>query len=122
MKSKFKTAFAAAALSLSAVAAYADNIVEIAAADDRFSTLVAAVTAAGLAETLSGPGPFTVYAPVNDAFAALPDGTVEAHVEGPQAAVDRMIAAMHDGPPRAAPDTVDAEQTSAQGYDRFERR
>lgn len=48
----------------------------------------------------------------------LPDGTVE----GPQAAVDRMIAAMHDGPPRAAPDTVDAEQTSAQGYDHFERR
>ena len=45
--------------------------------DDRFTTLVAAVTAAGLAETLSGPGPFTVYAPVNDAFAALPDGTVE---------------------------------------------
>jgi len=77
MKSKFKTAFAAAALSLSSVAAYADNIVEIAAADDRFSTLVAAVTAAGLAETLSGPGPFTVYAPVNDAFAALPEGTVE---------------------------------------------
>ena len=37
----------------------------------------AAVTAAGLAETLSGPGPFTVFAPVNDAFAALPDGTVE---------------------------------------------
>lgn len=37
----------------------------------------AAVAAAGLAETLSGPGPFTVYAPVNDAFAALPAGTVE---------------------------------------------
>lgn len=77
MKSKFKTAIAAAVLSFSAVAAQADNIVEIAAADDRFSTLVAAVTAAGLAETLSGPGPFTVYAPVNDAFAALPEGTVE---------------------------------------------
>lgn len=52
----------------------------------------------------------------------LPDGTVKAHVEGPQAAVDRMIAAMHDGPARAAPDTVDAEQTGAQGYERFERR
>lgn len=77
MKSKFKTAIAAAALTVSAAAAHADNIVEIASADDRFSTLVAAVTAAGLAETLSGPGPFTVYAPVNDAFAALPEGTVE---------------------------------------------
>lgn len=77
MTLKFKTAFAAAALSFSAFTAQASNIVEIAAGDDRFSTLVAAVTAAGLAETLSGPGPFTVYAPVNDAFAALPEGTVE---------------------------------------------
>ena len=72
-----KTAFGGlAALCLSSAAA-AQNIVEIAAGDDRFSTLVAAVTAADLAETLSGPGPFTVYAPVNDAFAALPEGTVE---------------------------------------------
>lgn len=55
----------------------ADNIVEIASADARFSTLVAAVSAAGLAETLQGAGPFTVYAPLNDAFAALPEGTVE---------------------------------------------
>ena len=58
-------------------AAVASSIVDVAAGDERFSTLVAAVTAAGLAETLSGPGPFTVYAPVNDAFAALPAGTVE---------------------------------------------
>jgi len=65
-----------AALCLSTAAA-AQNIVEIAVGDERFSTLVAAVTAAGLAETLSGPGPFTVYAPVNDAFAALPEGTVD---------------------------------------------
>ena len=55
----------------------ANTIVDIAASDDRFSTLVAAVSAAGLVETLQGPGPFTVYAPVNDAFAALPEGTVE---------------------------------------------
>lgn len=77
MKMNLKTTAAAVALSLAASAATADNIVEIAAADDRFSTLVAAVTAAGLAETLSGPGPFTVFAPLNDAFAALPAGTVE---------------------------------------------
>jgi uncharacterized surface protein with fasciclin (FAS1) repeats len=56
---------------------HAQSITEIAAADARFTTLVAAVTAAGLAETLAGPGPFTVFAPVNDAFAALPAGTVE---------------------------------------------
>lgn len=68
---------AALALTVSATTANAANIVEIAAGDERFSTLVAAVGAAGLADALSGPGPFTVYAPVNDAFAALPEGTVE---------------------------------------------
>ncbi|SHJ48343.1 Uncaracterized surface protein containing fasciclin (FAS1) repeats [Shimia gijangensis] len=71
------TTLAAAAFSVAGTFANASNIVEIAAGDERFSTLVAAVSAAGLAETLSGPGPFTVYAPVNDAFAALPAGTVE---------------------------------------------
>lgn len=69
-------ALTAAALSLS-TAASAANIVEIASGDERFSTLVAAVSAAGLVETLQGEGPFTVYAPVNDAFDALPAGTVE---------------------------------------------
>lgn len=72
-----KTLAAATALTIAAGAATANTIVDIAVADERFSTLVAAVTAADLAETLSGPGPFTVYAPVNDAFAALPSGTVE---------------------------------------------
>jgi uncharacterized surface protein with fasciclin (FAS1) repeats len=53
------------------------NIVEIASENTNFSTLVAAVGAAGLAETLSGDGPFTVFAPTNEAFAKLPAGTVE---------------------------------------------
>jgi len=53
------------------------NIVEIASGNEDFSTLVAAVVAAGLAETLSGTGPFTVFAPTNAAFAKLPAGTVE---------------------------------------------
>jgi transforming growth factor-beta-induced protein len=55
----------------------AQTIVEIAAEDGRFSTLVAAVQAAGLAETLSGEGPFTVFAPTDEAFAALPEGTLD---------------------------------------------
>jgi transforming growth factor-beta-induced protein len=55
----------------------AGTIVEIAAGNPTFSTLVTAVKAAGLAETLSGKGPFTVFAPTNAAFAALPKGTVE---------------------------------------------
>jgi uncharacterized surface protein with fasciclin (FAS1) repeats len=53
------------------------TVVDVAAGDENFSTLVTAVQAAGLAETLSGEGPFTVFAPVNDAFAALPAGTVD---------------------------------------------
>jgi uncharacterized surface protein with fasciclin (FAS1) repeats len=53
------------------------TIVDVAVANDDFSTLVAAVTAAGLVETLSGTGPFTVFAPTNAAFEALPEGLVE---------------------------------------------
>jgi len=52
------------------------NIVEVAVANENFTTLVAAVKAADLVETLSGNGPFTVFAPTNDAFAKLPAGTV----------------------------------------------
>ncbi|MFN4101456.1 MAG: fasciclin domain-containing protein [Pararhodobacter sp.] len=53
------------------------NIVENAVNSADHTTLVAAVVAAGLADTLSSPGPFTVFAPVNSAFAALPAGTVD---------------------------------------------
>jgi uncharacterized surface protein with fasciclin (FAS1) repeats len=53
------------------------SVVDVAAGDDRFETLVQAVQAADLAETLSGEGPFTVFAPTDDAFAKLPEGTVE---------------------------------------------
>jgi uncharacterized surface protein with fasciclin (FAS1) repeats len=63
------------------VHAYGDkpkqNIVEVASAAGTFKTLVAAVTAADLAGTLSGEGPFTVFAPTDEAFAKLPAGTVE---------------------------------------------
>jgi uncharacterized surface protein with fasciclin (FAS1) repeats len=59
-------------------AMFADkNIVENAVNSADHTTLVAAVQAAGLVETLSGEGPFTVFAPTNEAFAALPDGTVD---------------------------------------------
>ena len=53
------------------------NIVENAAQSKDHTTLVAAVKAAGLVDTLSGPGPFTVFAPTNEAFSALPAGTVD---------------------------------------------
>ena len=54
------------------------TIADIAVADGRFTTLAAAPEAAGLVETLKGEGPFTVSAPTNEAFARLPEGTVEA--------------------------------------------
>ena len=57
------------------------NIVETAVSNGSFNTLVAAVKAAGLVETLSGTGPFTVFAPVDAAFAALPAGTVDTLVK-----------------------------------------
>jgi uncharacterized surface protein with fasciclin (FAS1) repeats len=57
------------------------NIVENAVASSVHTTLVAAVTAAGLVDALSGPGPFTVFAPTNDAFGKLPAGTVESLVK-----------------------------------------
>ncbi|NDB05791.1 MAG: fasciclin domain-containing protein [Acidimicrobiia bacterium] len=55
----------------------AEDIVAIASANEDFSTLVAAVSAAGLVETLQGEGPFTVFAPTNAAFDALPAGLVD---------------------------------------------
>lgn len=57
------------------------DIVSIAAEDGRFETLVAALQASGLDEALMGEGPFTVFAPTDDAFAKLPEGTVEALLE-----------------------------------------
>jgi uncharacterized surface protein with fasciclin (FAS1) repeats len=113
-----------AALSVLATAAYAENpmvggaampaeknIIENAVNSRDHTTLVAAVKAAGLVETLQGPGPFTVFAPTNAAFEALPAGTVETllkpenkdqltkiltcHVVGAEAmsdAIGRMIA------------------------------
>lgn len=53
------------------------TIVGVAASNDNFSTLVAAVKAADLVETLNSEGPFTVFAPTNDAFSKLPEGTVD---------------------------------------------
>lgn len=54
-----------------------EDIVDVAVANGSFNTLVAAVKAAGLVDTLKGEGPFTVFAPTDEAFAKLPDGTVD---------------------------------------------
>ena len=72
---------AAAAIAVSGFAfaaqAYAADVVDTAIAAGNFKTLVAAVQAAGLVDTLKGKGPFTVFAPTDEAFAKLPAGTVE---------------------------------------------
>jgi uncharacterized surface protein with fasciclin (FAS1) repeats len=70
-------AVAAVPLALGAVAAKAADIVDTAVSAGQFNTLVTAVTAAGLVDTLKGDGPFTVFAPTDAAFAKLPAGTVE---------------------------------------------
>jgi len=67
------------------------DIVETAIANGNFTTLVAAVEAAGLVDTLKGEGPFTVFAPTDDAFAALPEGTVPALLNDIPALTDILL-------------------------------
>ena len=69
----------------------AGNIVEIAQGNEDFSTLVSAVSAAGLVETLSGDGPFTVFAPTNAAFEALPEGTLDSLLADPTGALTDIL-------------------------------
>jgi len=74
---KIKTLLAVAASLFIVADSQAGDIVDVAASNKSFSTLVAAVKAAGLVETLKGEGPYTVFAPTNEAFAKLPKGTLE---------------------------------------------
>jgi uncharacterized surface protein with fasciclin (FAS1) repeats len=71
------------------------DIVDTAVAAGTFKTLVAAVTAAGLGETLKGTGPFTVFAPNDEAFAKLPAGTVESLVKPENKAKLAAILTLH---------------------------
>jgi uncharacterized surface protein with fasciclin (FAS1) repeats len=84
-----RTFIASAAAMTFATSAFADghsmDIVDTAVSAGSFTTLVAAVQAAGLVDTLKGEGPFTVFAPTDEAFAALPEGTVEALLADPEA-------------------------------------
>ncbi|MCB0130165.1 MAG: fasciclin domain-containing protein [Caldilineaceae bacterium] len=67
------------------------DIVDTAVAAGSFTTLAAALDAAGLIDTLKGEGPFTVFAPTDDAFAALPEGTVESLLEDPSGALTDIL-------------------------------
>lgn len=70
-------ALAAAAVIATPAVSQTQDIVDTAVSAGSFNTLAAALTAAGLVDTLKGPGPFTVFAPTDEAFAALPAGTVD---------------------------------------------
>jgi uncharacterized surface protein with fasciclin (FAS1) repeats len=76
------------------------NIIENAVNSRDHTTLVAAVKAAGLAETLSGPGPFTVFAPTNAAFSRLPAGTVEAALRPQNRSMLQSVLTYHVVPGR----------------------
>lgn len=109
--------------------AQSKNIVEIAAGSEMHSTLVAAVKAGNLAETLSSKGPFTVFAPVNDAFSNLPAGTVESllkpenkeslvkiltyHVVSGNLDAATVVKAIKDGKGKASLTTVSGDMLTA---------
>ena len=85
LRRTFFAVTAAAAVATSAFAMGEKDIVDTAVEAGTFITLVAAAEAAGLVDTLKGEGPFTVFAPTDEAFAALPDGTVDGLLADPDA-------------------------------------
>jgi len=82
---------ASALLAVFAFGASAADIVDTAISAGGFTTLVTAVKAAGLADTLKGAGPFTVFAPTDEAFAKLPAGTVESLLKDPEKLKDILL-------------------------------
>jgi uncharacterized surface protein with fasciclin (FAS1) repeats len=95
------------------------NIVENAVNSADHTTLVAAVTAAGLAPTLSGPGPFTVFAPTNAAFAKLPAGTVDTLVQPANRATLTKILTYHVVPGRVSAADLTAQIRAGGGQARL---
>ncbi len=91
----------------------AQNLVEVAVGNENFSTLVAAVKAADLVETLTGDGPFTVFAPTNAAFDDLPEGLVEALLKPENKSVLQQILTYHVVPGKLlASDVVEALESN----------
>jgi uncharacterized surface protein with fasciclin (FAS1) repeats len=84
IRNMFVSLAAGASLAMASTAALAADIVDTAIAAGSFKTLVKAVQAAGLVDTLKGTGPFTVFAPTDEAFAKLPPGTLDALLKDKQ--------------------------------------
>jgi len=117
---KFLTGLAVAALMvapLSAARAESKDIVDVAAGAGSFNTLVTAVKAAGLVETLKGKGPFTVFAPTDEAFAKLPKGTVENLLRPENKAKLAKILTYHVVPGKIMSGDVKGENTSVKSVE-----
>lgn len=96
------------------------NIIENAVNSPIHTTLVAAVKAADLVDTLQGDGPFTVFAPVDDAFAALPEGTVETLLKPENKAMLQKVLTAHVvAGDWSAADIVSAARSSSDGFYHF---
>jgi uncharacterized surface protein with fasciclin (FAS1) repeats len=91
------------------------DIVDVAAEAGSFNTLIAAVQAAGLEKTLRSKGPFTVFAPTDEAFAKLPEGTVEALLADPEALANILLYHVVPGKVMAADVSDGLEAETAQG-------
>jgi transforming growth factor-beta-induced protein len=96
-------------------AAEPGTIVDVAAEAGTFETLLAAAAAAGLVETLDGEGPYTLFAPTDEAFAALPEGTVEALMADPDALREILLYHVVSGEVTAEQVTALDEAETAQG-------
>ena len=93
------------------------DIVDTAVAAGNFSTLATALTAAGLVDTLKGEGPFTVFAPTDEAFAALPEGTIEALLADIPALTNILLYHVVSGDVRAEQVLGLSSATTVQGED-----
>ena len=91
------------------------NIVETAKEAGSFQTLLTAVDAAGLGETLAGGGPFTVFAPTDEAFAALPQGALQSLLDDPPALARVLTYHVVPGRITSAQITGDSEQKTVEG-------
>ncbi len=94
-----------------------NNIVETAVSAGSFNTLVAAVQAADLVDTLAGEGPYTVFAPTDEAFAKLPEGTIEALLANPDQLREILLYHVVPGKVTASQVVTLTSATTAQGSD-----
>ena len=122
MKLNLKLGSVMAALVLLASSAFAgsygtksNTIVDVASNTEGFSTLVAAIKAADLVDTLNGQGPFTVFAPTDEAFAALPEGALEGLLADPQQLASVLTLHVVAGKAEAADVVGLSDVTTVQG-------